>query len=286
MKAHLPSLERVDLHCHSFYSDGDCSPQEILSMAENHKLNLLALTDHDTIQGYFELKELAAASPISIVPGLECSVTWQGMELHVLGLGVDPSSHALQDYIVQQGQKRFARAIQIAELLSKQGVSHALSGVLAIAGHYGISRTHFAKYLVQAQKVTNTQMAFKKYLGARAPAYVASNWYSLENTIELIQAAGGVAVLAHPLHYSLSTAQLKGLVKQFKHLGGRAIEVVSGPMKSKDIQRLMSLALNFNLGFSSGSDFHRKQAFRPAVGAQLQLQSFAATEWMQELIIV
>lgn len=280
----LPAL-RVDLHCHSYYSDGDCSPQEILAMALLHRLDLLALTDHDTLLGYHELKKLAEHEAIHIVPGLECSVTWQGMELHILGLGVDVSDGDLQNLIAQQGKKRYVRAVQIAALLAEHGVGDALAGALAIAGHDGLSRTHFAKYLVQTQKVSNTQMAFKKYLGSRSPAYVASNWASLETTVAIIRAAKGVAVLAHPLHYSLSTGQLKGLVKQFKDVGGQAIEIVSGVMKSKDIQRLMSLAQFFNLGFSTGSDFHRKQLFRPEVGAQLQLQGFVALSWMQDLIV-
>jgi len=266
---------RVDFHCHSFYSDGECSPQEILEMALSHQVEVLALTDHDTIQGYHELRVLAQDMPIRIVPGLECSVSWQGKELHVLGLGVDPFDSGLLRLIQRQAQRRFARALKISELLTHLGVKAPLATTLEIAGHYGLSRTHFAKCLLAQGKVSTHQMAFQKFLGERAPAYVPTQWEGLKETVEVIGNAQGIAVLAHPLHYALSSAQLKGLLQQFKTAGGLGIEVITGTMSTKDSARLMAFASNFNLSLSSGSDFHRIQTFRPQVGRQAQLQNQA-----------
>lgn len=264
---------KIDFHCHSFYSDGECSPLEIFEMALKHQVEALALTDHDSIQGYHELTLLAKNHPIKIIPGLECSVSWQNKELHVLGLGVEPDNAALLRMLQRQAQRRFARAIKIAELLTKLGVKTPLASSLEIAGHYGLTRSHFAKCLLSQGKVSTHQMAFQRYLGERAPAYVPAQWESLAETVEVIQQAQGIAVLAHPMHYGLSTAHLKGLLQQFKALGGLGIEVISGTTSAKDCARLTAFATNLNLSLSSGSDFHRVQSFRPQVGGQAQLQN-------------
>lgn len=262
---------KVDLHCHSYYSDGECSPAEILTMALANGVEILALTDHDTLVGSLILQDLAKGYPIRIISGVECSVSWQRMELHVVGLNVDPKHTALIHFLQAQEQRRFLRALQISNALSQQGFSDNLLEVIEIAGHYGLSRTHFAKYLVARGAVPDTATAFKKYLGSHAPAYVMSQWASLEETIAVIHQSGGVAVLAHPTHYRLSTAQLKGLIKTFKSFGGKGIEVVSGIMKVKDMNRLIQLARGFGLALSSGSDFHKPRPYRAAIGGQTQI---------------
>lgn len=270
---------KVDLHCHSCYSDGDCSPAELLAMALENDVELLALTDHDTLSGSIILQELAKSYPIRIISGVECSVTWQNMELHVVGLNVDCSDDGLTHYLEAQQQKRFARALQISDKLAKLGCSDNLMDVIEIAGHYGLSRTHFAKYLVKKGMASDTANAFKHYLGSRAPAYVPSQWAGLEETIGVIRRAGGIAVLAHPTHYRLSTAQLKGLLKTFKGMGGLGIEVVSGIMKIKEMNRLIQLAKNFDLSISSGSDFHKLVPYRAKIGQQTKLPETLLPIW-------
>lgn len=261
----------VDLHCHSIYSDGELKPSELLDIALANQVEILALTDHDTLDGFEELNQLASAYRIQIVPGIECSVTWQKMELHILAYNVDPASKRLKLFLQQQFQRRWARALLISDALRKLGFSNNLQKVIEIAGHYGLSRTHFAKYLVQNQYVPDSKVAFKKYLGSHGKAFIPPIWATLEETIAVIREAGGQAVIAHPLHYSLSTAQLKGLFKAFKSLGGSGIEVISGIMNLKDMQRLIKLTNSFDLKLSSGSDFHKPQIFRASLGQQTPL---------------
>lgn len=270
---------KVDLHCHSIYSDGELNPRELLDLALANGVAMLALTDHDTLDGFAELNQLSMNHPIHIVPGLECSVTWQKMELHILAYRVDPDSQRLKRFLHQQFQRRWTRALLISEALGKLGFSNNLEKVLEIAGHYGLSRTHFAKYLVQNEYVTDNKMAFKKYLGSHGAAFVPSIWATLEETVAVINEAGGEAVIAHPLHYSLSTAQLKGLFKAFKSFGGTGIEVISGIMNLKDMQRLIKLSNGFDLKLSSGSDFHKPQIFRASLGGQTPLPQHCQGIW-------
>ena len=267
----MNTLRKIDLHCHSYYSDGECSPQTLLNIALANQVEVLALTDHDTLDGIDELQTLAIGHPITIIAGVECSVTWLRQELHVLGLNVNAKHPRLLHYLRLQTQRRWTRALAISDALCKLGVVNHLSAVIEIAGHYGLSRTHFAKFLVNNGYVSDNATAFKKYLGSSAPAYVPSQWAGLEETISVIKEAGGVAVIAHPMHYRLSTAQLKGLFKTFKSLGGEGVEMVSGIMNKKDMQRLIKLVRLFDFQVSTGSDFHRPQMYRATLGGQTAL---------------
>jgi predicted metal-dependent phosphoesterase TrpH len=269
----------VDLHCHSYYSDGDCSPEELLDIALTNQVNMLALTDHDCLDGYWHLERLAEGKPIRIIPGLECSVTWQRQELHVLGLNIDPEHPRLNRYLTAQAQRRWQRALQITALLQKIGIEGSLQGVMEIAGHQNISRTHYAKWLVNSHIVKDTASAFKQYLGSRACAYAPSQWASLEETIAVIKEAGGHAVLAHPMHYSLSTAGLKGLFKAFKTHGGEGIELISGLITMKDIEKIKKLVHLFDFKVSTGSDFHRKQIYRASLGKQTSVPDDMLPIW-------
>jgi hypothetical protein len=273
-------IPKADLHCHSYFSDGECAPAEILQMALERQVDILALTDHDTLEGYKELAVLAKDSPIKIIPGIECSVTWQRMELHVIALNINPMDLNLNAYLKRQAEKRTERALNIVQALNQLGIALELNDVIKIAGHDNLSRTHFAKYLVQNNIVPDNASAFKRYLGSRAKAYVPSQWTSLEETIPIIEKAGGIAILAHPTHYQLSTAQLKGLLKHFKTIGGRGVEVISGIMNQKDMRRLIKLANQFNLSLSSGSDFHRLIPYRAKIGGQTEFPKDCIPIWL------
>lgn len=269
---------KVDLHCHSFYSDGDCSPLELIDMATQNEVTHLAITDHDNIDVYQHLPSIPHG--LRIIPGIECSVTWQRQEFHVVGLNIDLDSKDLRYYLHAQLQRRYERALKISAQLNQLGIPQSFNKVAEVAGHAVISRTHFAKFLVKEDIVRDHQTAFRKYLGARAPAYIPSQWASLEETVAVIRQAGGHAVLAHPMHYSLSTAQTKALFKCFKEAGGAAAEVVSGATNVKDILRWVQMSSNFRLKMSSGSDFHRPSSHRVGIGQQSKLPAHASPLWM------
>ena len=269
---------KVDLHCHSYYSDGDCSPAELIDMAIQNEVTHLAITDHDNVDVYQHLPSIPAG--LSIIPGIECSVTWQRQEFHIVGLNIDLDSKDLKRYLHAQLQRRYERALKISAELKKLGIENSFEKVAEVAGHAVISRTHFAKYLIQEDIVRDHQTAFRKYLGSRAPAYIPSLWASLEETVAVIKSAGGQAVLAHPMHYSLSTAQTKALFKCFKEAGGVAAEVVSGATPIKDTLRWVQMSSSFRLKMSSGSDFHRPSSHRVGIGQQANLPAHASPLWM------
>ena len=273
---------KADLHFHSRYSDGELSLSELIQMAIQNEVQLLSLTDHDVLDGYPEFSERAKAHGISVIAGIECSVTWFSQELHVVGLGVDIAHPRLRDYLEVQKEKRLHRAKQIAHRLETIGFKDCFEKVCVLAGHQNISRTHFAKLLVQEYRVRDAKSAFKDYLGQRGAAYVACPWVNLSETIVCIRAAGGEAVLAHPLHYALTTAQLKGLIQAFKEAGGEGLEVVSGFQPPKDTKRLAQFCLQFHLWASTGSDFHRIAPFRASLGQQNDLPETLRPIWQHE----
>ncbi len=273
---------KADLHFHSLYSDGELSLFELVQMAHQNEVQLLALTDHDVIDGYPEFIHLAKEHGISVCAGIECSVSWFSQELHLVGLGVDIHHPRLLTYLDVQKDKRFHRARQIAHRLESIGFHDCFEKVCLLAGHQNISRTHFAKLLVQEYRVRNTQSAFKDYLGQRGAAYVASQWVNLSETIAVIRATGGLAVLAHPLHYSLTTAQLKGLIQAFKEAGGEGLEIVSGFQTPKDTKRVAQFCLQYHLWASTGSDFHRIAPYRAGLGQQNALPETLRPIWQHE----
>ena len=273
---------KVDLHFHSNHSDGDLSVAELIQMACDNQVDLLSLTDHDGIDAYPEFEALAKEHDIKVICGLECSVTWFSQELHIVGLGVDKKHPSLLAYLKIQKEKRLERAKHIALKLESMGFKNCFERVYEIAGHENISRTHFAKLLVGHYKISNARVAFKDYLGQRGAAYVPSQWINMQETIAVIKAAGGVAVLAHPLHYQLTTAQLKGLIKAFKDAKGEGIEVVSGFQVPKDTKRMSQFCLDFNLWASTGSDFHRCAPYRATLGQQTALPEHLQPIWQHD----
>ncbi len=273
---------KVDLHFHSTYSDGDLGLEALIQMACDNQVELMSLTDHDSIDAYPHFSDLAKAKGIQTLCGLECSVTWFSQELHVIGLGVDPTHQSLISYLEIQKEKRLVRAKHIAQQLEKIGFTECFEKVSQLAGHQNISRTHFAKLLVEQYKVRDARTAFKDYLGQRGAAYVPSQWVNLEETIAVIKNSGGVAVLAHPLHYQLTTAQLKGLIKAFKDAKGEGIEVISGFQTPKDTKRMAQFCVDFKLWASTGSDFHRSAPFRATLGNQTALPEHLNPIWQHD----
>lgn len=270
-----------DLHAHSTASDGVLKPEALVERAAVQGVRVLALTDHDTIAGIREAREAAQRHGLHLVAGVELSVTWHGGVLHVLGLGIDPDDAILSALMARLAELRQTRALAVAERLQRAGVTGALEGARRCAAQGQITRTHFARFLVEAGVVPSINHAFKRYLGRGRPAHVSVEWASLEETVACIRAAGGIAVLAHPLAYRLSGARMRRLLSAFVALGGAGIEVVCGGY-SADMQRTCAQwALKHGLRGSVGSDFHTPETPWNELGRLAPLPPSVEPVWTQ-----
>lgn len=262
---------KVDLHCHSYFSDGVLSPEDLIKKALDAQIELLALTDHDTVAGSSRLRIAAENKTIKIIDGVELSVRWRMHDIHILGLNVDIDSLELIKILDKQNEQRTTRARQISELLTKIGIENAYEKACAISGHERIGRPHLAQVLVNEGVVKTIQSAFKQYLGRGRLAYVPTLWISIEEAVSGIASVGGLSVIAHPLKYKLTRTKLHALTTEFKMVGGSGLEVVSGEMNVSQIGELAGLCERFELLASSGSDYHNDTHSRIKLGQQRSL---------------
>lgn len=219
----------ADLHCHSNVSDGQLTPAEVAQRAHAGGVTLWALTDHDVVAGQEEARSEAESLGMAYVSGVEISVTWASRTVHVVGLGIDPSSETLLAGLYATRNGRGARARAMSDALAELGIEGAYEGALRFVSNPElISRTHFARFLVERGYAASTPDVFERYLGEGKPGYVPHRWAALENALQWIQAAGGVAVIAHPGRYKYTQLEFDTLFGQFLDLGGKAIEVVTG----------------------------------------------------------
>lgn len=246
----------VDLHCHTTASDGALSPSELLQLAIANHIELLAITDHDSLAGYHQAKAELDQHELHLLSGIELSSQWANMSVHVVGLNFDSTHPVMQQAVVEQGERRKQRAMMIAERLAKKGFLGAYDAAVALAGTGQVGRPHFAQFLVDKGYVSSIQQAFKRYLGAGKIGDVKAIWPTMAEVVEWIVAAGGVAVLAHPLHYNITATKRRALTADFKAAGGQAMEVVSGLQTPEKTAYLADLADAFELYASCGSDFH------------------------------
>jgi len=250
-------LENFDLHNHSTSSDGLLSPTELIELASRTGADAIALTDHDTTTGLAEAAEAARAAGIGFVPGVEVSVTWGETVLHVVGLQIDPESAELRQGLDSIRAGRLGRAKRIGDALARLGFANTFDAALALAkDERMLSRTHFARHLVERGAVRDIQAAFDKYLAKGKPAYVSHRWAELENAVRWIRASGGTAVLAHPGRYDLKPMMREEMLKQFKALGGAAIEVVTGSHRPEQYALWQREALEHGFLASRGADYH------------------------------
>ncbi|MEW8639635.1 MAG: PHP domain-containing protein [Candidatus Thiodiazotropha endolucinida] len=245
-----------DLHSHSTASDGTLSPGDLVNRAANAGVRVLALTDHDTTAGIEEALSAASSCGLVLIPGVEISVTWNKHTVHIVGLNVDHDNRALQLGLRELRRFRDWRAKGIAERLEKAGIAGAYEGALAHSNGTLVSRTHFARYLVEQGLASDERRVFKHYLVKGKPGFVAGQWAELAQAVEWIHDAGGVAVVAHPARYKMTRSKLRRLFSEFAELGGEAIEVVSGSHSRDDYFTMAKHAGDFGLQASAGSDFH------------------------------
>ena len=246
----------IDLHCHSTISDGMYSPEELVAYAHEQGLKVMALTDHDDMGGLARARVAAEQLGMQFINGVEISVTWKDRTLHIVGLKVNPEFAPLKDKLATVRQGRLERAAIIAKGLEEAGITGCLEGAKAIAGTGIVTRSHFARYLVEAGHVKDIKTVFKKYMVKGKPGFVNHVWMPLEEAITLIKDSGGTAVIAHPGRYDLGRTNLHLLMHEFRMLGGEAIEVVTGSHNPPQYQQFAMIAHRFSLKASLGSDFH------------------------------
>jgi predicted metal-dependent phosphoesterase TrpH len=250
-------LENFDLHNHSTRSDGLLSPTQLIELATRTGVDAIALTDHDTTEGLDEAAAAARAHGIDWVPGVEISVTWGDTTLHIVGLHIDPTSKAMVAGQQSIRDGRLGRAERVADVLSRMGIPGALEGALALAPNENLlSRTHFARFLVERGAVKDTQQAFDKYLAKGKPAFVAHQWASLPDAVAWIVQSGGTPVLAHPGRYGLKPWARSELLEEFRRLGGVAIEVVTGSHSPDQYSTWHRIAQEYGFLASRGADYH------------------------------
>ena len=245
-----------DLHCHSTASDGALSPRDVVLRAQEKGVDVLALTDHDITAGLAEAQNTAQEIGLRLVHGVEISVSWKGVTLHILGLGIDADNEALQRGLSKTREFRSWRGEEIGRRLAKHGIDNALEGAQKYSAGGLISRTHFAHFLVEHGHATDLRKVFKHYLVHGKPGYVPGEWAELKDAVGWIRQAGGQAVIAHPARYRVTATKLRQILAEFKDCGGVGIEVVSSSHNDEDCRTMARYAEQFDLLASRGSDYH------------------------------
>ena len=247
----------IDLHCHSNVSDGALAPTEVARRAARAGVTVWSLTDHDQVDGLAEARAAALAAGMRFVDGVEISVTWRGSTVHVLGLRIDPQDATLAAGLAAVRGGRVERARAMARELSAAGIEGTFEGALERAENPAmVSRTHFARFLVDIEAVADMRDAFRRFLVPGKPGYVPHQWAALADAVRWICGAGGHAVLAHPGRYGLSAGAMDALLAEFRQAGGEAIEVVTGSHSPEQYRHFGALAAQNGFAASRGSDFH------------------------------
>lgn len=247
----------IDLHCHSNVSDGVLPPAEVVARAAARGCQMLALTDHDELSGLPEARAEAERLGMRFINGVEISTSWRKRTLHIVGLGVALDNEELNQGLCTIRAGRTERAERIGEQLAKAGIADAFEGARRFASNPDIiSRTHFARFLVEVGAAKDVKQVFKRFLVSGKPGYVTHEWADLADAVRWIHGAGGVSVIAHPGRYEIGRGLMLELLEEYKQLGGKGIEVVTSNHDAEQIRRFGQLACDFDFVASCGSDFH------------------------------
>ena len=244
------------MHAHSLRSDGTLTPAELVTRAHAAGVEVLALTDHDVTDGIDEAGAMAGSLGMTLIAGVEISVTWQGQTVHIVGLNIDPADHALQQGLERLREFRQWRAVEIGRRLQKKRIEGAYEGARRLAQGTIVSRTHFARFLIDQGYVRGMPQAFRQFLSSGKPGHVPGQWATLAEAVGWIRSAGGQAVVAHPARYKLSAGKLQRLFGEFRACGGEAIEVISGSHTPEANRHFARIATEQNFLASAGSDYH------------------------------
>ena len=270
----------IDFHIHSAASDGALSARDLVDRAAREGIRRIAITDHDTIAGYLSVCQSVPLG-LELISGVELSCQWGRVGIHIVGLGFDPAVPAMARHLEGLDKARRDRAEKIAYNLDRKGMPGALAGAMAIADGAQIGRPHFARWMVLAGHVDSEEMAFKRFLGRGRPGDISLLWPALDATVATIIAAGGLAVLAHPLEYKMTATRLHALTDAFLDAGGVALEVINGRPKPGDTDTLWRLVRERDLRVSVGSDFHRDSPYGSGLGVDIRAIPEGTGVWEQ-----
>jgi len=276
----VTSYTNADLHCHSVVSDGTLDPEALAARARTNGVDLWALTDHDEVGGQHRAAAAARAQGMAYLTGAEISVTFANTTVHIVGLGFDADDTRLIEGLARTRGGRGERAQEMAAQLAQVGIHGAYEGALRYVGNPElISRTHFARFLVEAGVCKDTSEVFRKYLIEGKPGFVPHRWATLGDAVRWITEAGGVAVIAHPARYRLSANEEFALFSEFKQHGGQAVEVVTGSHSAAEAVSYAAMAQEFGLAASRGSDFHSPDESHTDLGTLPPLPSHLTPVW-------
>ncbi len=270
----------ADLHCHSTVSDGTLSPEELAARAHERGVQLWSLTDHDEIGGQHRAIAAATARGLDYLTGTEISVTFAGETVHIVGLGFDANDADLAEGLAQTRNGRQSRALEMSDSLAKVGIRGAYEGALKYVGNPDlISRTHFARFLVETRVCSDTGEVFRRFLTDGKPGFVPHRWARLGDAVRWITQAGGVAVVAHPGRYRFSPTEEYALFTEFQAHGGQGVEVVTGSHSTAEYAKYADLARELGLAASRGSDFHSPNESRIDLGQLPALPADLTPVW-------
>jgi len=276
----MQSAPNYDLHCHSTASDGLLAPAELVRRAAGNGVGVLALTDHDEVSGLAEARAQATESGLRFIDGVEVSISWGGITIHIVGLNIDPGNAQLRQGLQANREGRTERAKRMAQDLARAGIPGSLEGAYAYVDNPKlIGRTHFARFLAEKRYVKDVKSAFQHYLVSGKPGYVPHQWASLEEALAYIKAGAGVAVVAHPGRYKLTRTEMRKFLGEFKDGGGAGIEVVTSSHTAEQFLEYAILAKEFGLLASRGSDFHGPGESRVDLGMLPKLSADLKPVW-------
>ena len=276
----MPPAPNYDLHCHSTASDGLLAPAELVRRAAGNGVDILALTDHDEISGLAEARTQAAELRLRFVDGVEVSISWGGITIHIVGLNIDPDNAQLQQGLKAIRLGRTERAKKMAQDLARAGIPGSLEGAYAYVDNPNlIGRTHFERFLVEKRYVSDVKSVFQHYLVNGKPGYVPHQWATLEEGLAYIKAGAGIAVVAHPGRYKLTRTEMRKFLGEFKDGGGAGIEVVTSGHTPEQFLEYAILANEFGLLASRGSDFHGPGESRVDLGKLPNLAAELKPVW-------
>ena len=276
----MTSYLNADLHCHSVVSDGTLTPEELAARAKANGVELWSLTDHDEIGGQHRAAAAARSQGMAYLTGTEISVTFAGNTVHIVGLGFNPDNTALAQGLAATRAGRGERAQEMAAQLAQVGIHGAYEGALKFVGNPElISRTHFARFLVETQVCRDTNEVFRKYLTEGKPGYVPHRWATLGDAVRWINEAGGLAVIAHPARSKFTANEEYALFSEFKAHGGAGVEVVTGSHTAAEYVTYAAMAEEFGLAASRGSDFHSPDESHTDLGTLPYLPGHLTPIW-------
>jgi predicted metal-dependent phosphoesterase TrpH len=276
----VTTILNADLHCHSVVSDGTLTPEQLAARASANGVELWALTDHDEIGGQARALAAAKAHGMKYLTGVEISVTFAGETVHIVGLGFDADSPLIQDGLGATRGGRGQRAMEMAAGLAAAGIPGAYEGALRFVGNPAlISRTHFARFLVESGVCSDTYEVFRRYLTEGKPGFVPHRWAALKDAVQWITQTGGVAVIAHPGRYKFTANEEYALFSEFKAHGGQAVEVVTGSHTVAEYVEYADVAREFGLAASRGSDFHSPDESHTDLGTLPYLSGNLTPVW-------